>query len=199
MNYIIVMKSNSGLNVQGRNYILQAWQNKKEHFVENSFRRIVKDKFHKQDWGRALQKGGAECAKEWRYHIGHKSVLVVRNVIHVASCKGWSWRVESATQADTFSSFQSLSRVWLFAASWTTARQASLSITNFRSPPKPMSIKSEMPSNHLILSSPSPPAINLSQHQGLFQWVSSSHQVAKVREFQLQQQSFQWRPRTDLL
>ena len=36
------------------------------------------------------------------------------------------------------------------------------------------------------LSSPSPPALNLSQHQGLFQWVSSSHQVAKVLEFQLQ-------------
>ena len=49
------------------------------------------------------------------------------------------------------------------------------------------------------LSSPSPPAFNLSQHQGLFQWVSSSHQVAKVLEFQLQHQSFQWTPRTDLL
>ena len=49
------------------------------------------------------------------------------------------------------------------------------------------------------LSSPSPPALNLSQHQGLFQWVSSSHEVAKVLEFQLQHQSFQWTPRTDLL
>ena len=41
------------------------------------------------------------------------------------------------------------------------------------------------------LSSPFPPALNLSQHQGLFQWVSSSHQVAKGLEFQLQHQSFQ--------
>ena len=41
------------------------------------------------------------------------------------------------------------------------------------------------------LSSPSPLAFNLSQHQGLFQWVSSSHQVAKVLEFQLQHQSFE--------
>ena len=49
------------------------------------------------------------------------------------------------------------------------------------------------------LSSPIPPALNLSQHQGLFRWVSSSHQVAKVLEFQLQHQSFQWTPRTDLL
>ena len=42
------------------------------------------------------------------------------------------------------------------------------------------------------LSSPSPPTLNLSQNQGLFQWVSSSYQVAKVLEFQLQHQSFQW-------
>ena len=41
------------------------------------------------------------------------------------------------------------------------------------------------------LSSPSPPALNLSQHQGLFQWISSSYQVAKVLEFQLPHQSFQ--------
>ena len=49
------------------------------------------------------------------------------------------------------------------------------------------------------LSSPSPPTLNLSQHQDIFKWVSSSHQVAKVLEFQLQHQSFQWTPRTDLL
>ena len=42
------------------------------------------------------------------------------------------------------------------------------------------------------LPSPSPPALNLSQHQGLFQWVSSSFQVAKVLELQLWYQSFQW-------
>ena len=54
------------------------------------------------------------------------------------------------------------------------------------------------PASH-PLSSPSPPAPNPSQHQGLFKWVSSLHQVAKVLEFQLQHQSFQWTPRTDLL
>ena len=47
------------------------------------------------------------------------------------------------------------------------------------------------------LSSPSPPALNLSQHQSLFKWVSSSHQVDKVSEFQLQHQSFQRIFRTD--
>ena len=49
------------------------------------------------------------------------------------------------------------------------------------------------------LSSPSPPVFSLSQHQGLFQWVSSSHQVAKVLELQFQHQSFQWVFRTDSL
>ena len=49
------------------------------------------------------------------------------------------------------------------------------------------------------LSSPSPPAFNLSQHQGLFQWVSSLHQVGKVLEFQFQHQSFQWIFRTYFL
>ena len=49
---------------------------------------------------------------------------------------------------------QSLSHVWLFMTPWTAAHQASLCITNSRSPPKPMSIKSVMPSNHLILCHP---------------------------------------------
>ena len=50
--------------------------------------------------------------------------------------------------------------------------------------------------SHPLLS-PSSPAFNLSQHQGLLQWVCSSYQVAKVLEFQLQHQSFQWIFRTD--
>ena len=50
-----------------------------------------------------------------------------------------------------------------------------------------------------LLSSPSLPAFNLSQHQGLFQWLSSSLQLAKVLEFQPRHQSFQWTPRTDFL
>ena len=98
-----------------------------------------------------------------------------------------------------FSSVQSLSCVQLFVTPWTATHQASLSITNSWNLLKLMSIESVMPSNHLILSSPSPPAFSLSQHEGLFQWVSSSHQVAKVLEFQLQHQSFQWKSRTDFL
>ena len=105
-----------------------------------------------------------------------------------------------------FSSVQSLSRVWLLGNPWTAARWASLSITNSRSLLKLMSVELAMPSNHLILcyplllpSSYPPDTGNLSQYQGLFQWVSSSHQVAKVLAFQVQHQSFQWIFRTDFL
>ena len=147
------------------------------------------------------------------------------------------------------------SRVWLFAALWTVARQLPLSLGFSRQeywdglpflPPgdlpnpgiQPASLQFSsvaqscltlcdpqecstpgLPVHHQLpeftqthvhpggdaiqashpLSSPSPPALNLSQHQGLFQWVSSSHQMAEVLEFQLQHQSFQWTPRTNFL
>ena len=94
-----------------------------------------------------------------------------------------------------FSSLQLLSCVRLFVTPWIAACQASLSITISQSSLKLLSIESVMPSSHLTLSSPSP-AFNHSQHHSLFKWVSSSHQVAKVLEFQLQHQSFQWIFRT---
>jgi len=81
----------------------------------------------------------------------------------------------------------------LFVAPWTTARQPSLSFTISQSLLKFMTIELVM------LSTLSPPAFNLSQHQGLFQWVSSLHQVTKVLELKFQHQSFQWIFRVDLL
>ena len=102
--------------------------------------------------------------------------------------------------ADSSVQFSSIAQLCLTLCNpWTTACQASLSIINSQNLLKLMSSESVMPSNHLILSSPSPPAFNLSQQQGLFKWVSSSHQVAKLLEFQLQHQSFQWIFRTDFL
>ena len=83
------------------------------------------------------------------------------------------------------SSVQSLSRVPLFVTPWIAACQASLSITNSWSSLRLTSIESVMPSSHLILCRPLlllppiPPSIRL------FQWVNSSHEVAKVLEFQL--------------
>ena len=81
---------------------------------------------------------------------------------------------------------QSLSRVQLFGTPWIAARQASLSITNSWSSLRLTSIgvsDAIQPSHSL--SSPSSPAPSPSQHQSLFQWVNSSHEVAKVLEFQL--------------
>ena len=98
-----------------------------------------------------------------------------------------------------FISVQSLSCVWLFETPWTAALQASLSITNSWSLLKLIHRVGDAIQPAHPLSSPSPPAFNLSQHQGIFQWVSSLHQVAKVLEFQLQHQSFQSISRTDFL
>ena len=74
-------------------------------------------------------------------------------------------------------SVQLLSPVRLFATPWTAAHQASLPITNSWSLLDLTSIDCEMPSNHLILSSPFPPTFNLSQHQGLFQSQPHVHRL----------------------
>ena len=79
---------------------------------------------------------------------------------------------------------QSLNHLQLFATSSTTEQQASLSFTISQNLLKFTYMVSMVPSNNLILC-PSPPALNLSQHQGLFKWVSSSYQVAKVLQLQL--------------
>ena len=94
--------------------------------------------------------------------------------------------------------FQSLSRVQRFATPWTAACHASLSFIISWSLLKLMSVESMMPSNYLIFCCPLLllPLI-ISQHQCLFQWVGSSHQVAKVLEPQLQHQSFWWIFRVD--
>ena len=69
-----------------------------------------------------------------------------------------------------FSSGQLLSLVWLFVTPWTKARQASLSITTSQNPPSPCPLSWWcIQSSHPVV--PSPPTLNLSQHQGLFQWV----------------------------
>ena len=97
-------------------------------------------------------------------------------------------------------SVQLLSRVQLFKTSWTAARQTSLSITDSWSLLGLMSIELVMPSNHLILCHrlllPSIfPSIRVFSNESALH----SHQVAKVLEFQLQPQSFQWIFRTDFL
>ena len=108
--------------------------------------------------------------------------------------------LKSIMNTVSLGSVQSLSRAWLFATPWTAAMPG-LPV-HHRLPESTQThvhwVGDAIQPSH-PLSSPSLPALNLSQHQGLFQWVSSSHQVAKILRFQLQYQSFQWIFRTDFL
>ena len=101
--------------------------------------------------------------------------------------------------SSSVNSIQSLSRVWLFATPWITAHQTSLSITNSQSSLKVMCIESVMSSSHLILCRPLlllPQSLPASGSFPISQLFASGGQVL---EFQLQHQSFQWIPRTELL
>ena len=86
-------------------------------------------------------------------------------------------------------SVQSLSRVWLFGTPWITACQSITNSLEFTQTHAHRVNDAIQPSHPL--SSPSPPAPNPSQHQGLFQWANSLHEVAEVLEFQLQH--FNWK------
>ena len=101
----------------------------------------------------------------------------------------------SAGEDDSWESLgqyaQPLSRVWLFAIPWTAAHQIFLSFTISQSLHKFTSIESVIQSVISSFFVPFSSFLNISQHQGLFQWVSSLHQVTKVLELQLQHQSFQ--------
>ena len=90
------------------------------------------------------------------------------------------------------SSVRSLIHVQLFATPWTAECHQLLELAKTHV----HWVSDAIHPSHSLLY-PSPPAFNLSQHQGLFQWVSSLHQVAKVLELQLQHQFFQWIFRTD--
>ena len=81
---------------------------------------------------------------------------------------------------------------------WTATWQASLSFTNSQSLLKLMYIESVMLSNHLILYCPLLLQPSILPSIRVSSWVSSLYQVGKVLDFQLQHQSFQWTPRTDL-
>ena len=75
-------------------------------------------------------------------------------IAFLARSKASSNFMAAVSISNEFSSVQSLSHIWLFVAPWTAASQASLSITNSRSPTKPVPIESVMPSNHVILCHP---------------------------------------------
>ena len=104
----------------------------------------------------------------WKHQFfGAQPSLMSLFLIH---CPGFAWLFSRSVVSDS-------------ATPWTAAHQASLSHVCW--------VNDAIPPSH-PLSFSSPPALSLFQHQGLFQWVSSSHQVASVLEFQLLHQSFQW-------
>ena len=108
--------------------------------------------------------------------------------------------IYTSLESPSSPSVQSLSPVRLFATPWTAAHQASLSITNSQNLPKLMSIESVVQSNHLILCRPLLRLCSIFPSIRVFSNESAlCIRLAKVLEFQLQHQSFQWTPRSDLL
>ena len=133
------------------------------------------------------------CACSYQFYLSVKLLIVFSFpqffilTDKVTRTFGFSWAFARVVIA-----VQSPSRIWLVTTMWTVACQASLFSTVSWNLPKFMSTELVMLSNHLVLSHPCPFAFSFSQCQSLFQWVSSSHQVAKVLELQLPQQPFQW-------
>ena len=120
--------------------------------------------------------------------------------VAISFSSAWKWKVKSESEVAQSSPMSEVGVKLLFVTPWIAA---------YRAPPSIHHQLLELTQTHVHqvgdaiqpshpLSSPSPPAFSLSQHQGLFQWVSS-HQVAKVLELQPQHQSFQWIFRTDVL
>ena len=115
--------------------------------------------------------------------------LLLLLILHWLPCTGlcaYKYTLERSKLRTSCGCCRSVAhRVRLFATPQTAARQASLSITISQSLPKFTSIASVIPSSHLTLWHSFSSALNLSQHQGLFQLVSYPHQVTKILELQL--------------
>ena len=113
-----------------------------------------------------------------------EKIIFTSSALYIKILWLWKWSVVAVVP-------QSPSHVRLFATPQTAACQASLSLATSRNLPKFMSIALMMPSSHLILWQPLLlPSIFTSIRD--FSWVSCSHQMTKIMEFQLQHQSFQW-------
>ena len=135
-----------------------------------------------------IRMGKFNSDEHYVYYCGQKSLRWDRVALI------WLW-VQNPIQ---FSSVQLLSHSWLFATPWTAGHQASLSITNSQN------FLNSCPSSQWHHPTTSCAVIPISSiqsfpNQGLFQLVICSRQMAKVLEFQLQRQSFQWIFRTDFL
>ena len=134
--------------------------------------------------------GNQTCADHRSLEVNVGVLRTVKDVIFLEKRPEASYCINSV---------QPLSPVWLFVTLWTAAHQASLSITNSQSVLKLMSIKSVMPSNHLVLCLALLLPSSIIPSIRVFSMISSLNQVAKVLELQLQHQSFQWIFRVDCL
>ena len=135
-----------------------------------------------QTWGTFVQSQGS-------------SVLQLQHSSHFYLSHSLTWAIFFSVPGSCFCFFSSVSQSCL-----TLCNPMDCSMTGFpvhHQLPEFTQTHIHWVSDAHPLSSPSLPTFNLSQHQGIFKWVSSSHQVAKVLEFQLQHQSFQWTPSTD--
>ena len=141
------------------------------------------------------------CLSSWITDVPYSTESLYRllSFVHFFPLEFSSLLAPHVFPSYQFSSVWSLSHIRLFATSWIAARQASMSITISWSSLKHIHRAGDAIQPSHPLSSPSPPAPNPSQHQSLFQWVNSSHEVAKVLEFQIQHHSLQRNPRADLL
>ena len=139
------------------------------------------------------------CRVKWQFPKSCLQTLLLasRRLKILESWKGFGQCIKTSTTEETDSNIwvpvrsyslwphafvvvvQSLSRVWLFGTAWTAACQPSLSFTISQGLLKLMFIELRMPSHPQ--SPPSTPVLNLSQHQGLFQWISSWYQVGFSR------------------
>ena len=127
-----------------------------------------------------------QCSKTGRWlHKGLEIVITAK--LYPVFLRFTIWVIFSGANFYSWmfhvSSVQSLSRVQLFASPWIAACQASLSIINSWSLLRLIYQVSDAIQPSHLLSSRSPPAPNPSQHQDLFQWVNSSHEVAKYWSF----------------
>ena len=161
---------------------------------------VMKEEFMIQLWGKAawILRSLSNPRKIFFYEA-IKMLHVAKFLLSHPFIPPLPFHDEKKSFIKDFSSVQSLSRVQLFATPWSQhARPLCPSLTpGVHSNSRPLS-----PWCHQAISSsvvPFSSCPNPSQHQGLFQWVNSLHEVAKESEFQLQHQSFQWTPRTDLL
>ena len=142
------------------------------------------------------------CCCKWSYCIlwlSNTPLYYFMHLLYSFVC-WWTFRLLACLGYCKSVQFSSIAQLCLtLCGPMDAAHQASLSINNSEFTQTHVHwVGDAIQPSHPLLS-PSPPAFNLSQHQGLFKWVSSSHQVAKVSKFQLHHQSLQWIFRTDFL